>query len=142
MTHRLSSGHAPTRLVSLPTVTHSAPPPAGTDLTTRNRVGLALAGVLGLSDVVTLFAYLPDGATDPVAVVEAVLGVITVMAVAFAWFRRSRRGLRVAVVTRLLSLVPALPAFFYEGVPAHIVALVTVSLLVTLVAVALLLSRR
>ena len=117
-------------------------------LTTRNKVGVVLAVLLGLGDIAGLAALdvTPEpgeaGPPDAVLVFGAVLGVVTIVAGVLAWRRRSRGGLRVAAATRLLSGVLALPAFFVDGVPAPLVVASAVGLIVTLLAVTLLVSRR
>jgi hypothetical protein len=131
-------------------VTTTLPSPASTagTITTRNRVGIGLAVVAGLIDVIGLAALgvtpAPgeQGPPDAVLALGAALGTVTIAAATYAWIRRSRAGLRVAAATRLLSMVLALPAFVVDGVPAPVVALTAVSLLVTLATVALLMSRR
>lgn len=71
-------------------------PPTSAPLTTRNRVGVVLAVLLGLADVAGLAALGATPATgeegppDVVLVAGAVLGVVTVVAAVFAWVRRSR----------------------------------------------------
>lgn len=128
--------------------TVSAAAPATTPLTTRNRVGVVLAVLLGLADIAGLAALggtlAPgeEGPPDVVLVFGAVLGVITVVAAVLAWVRRSRAGLRVAAVSRLLSMILGLPAFFVDGVPNPLVVLAAVGLVLSLVTVALLVSRR
>lgn len=117
-------------------------------LTTRNRIGLVLAVLLGLGDLSGL-AFLgrtlppgEQGPPDAVLIFGAVMGVVTVVAAVLGWRRRARVGLRVAAAARLLSMVTGLPAFFVDGVPAPVVAFTAVAVLVTLVTVALLVSRR
>ena len=117
-------------------------------ITTRNRVGVVLAVLLGLVDVVGLLAlgYTPapgeQGPPDVVLIFAAVMGLITIAAAVIGWVRNSRGGLRVAAATRLLSMITGLPAFFVDGVPAALVVASAVGLIITLVTVALLVSRR
>ena len=99
-----------------------------------NKVGLVLAGLLGVADLTVLANPTPPGQVGPplgILVLDTVLGVITVVAVGLAWRSRS------------LSMVSALPAFF-AGVPAFLVALVSVFTVVTVATVVLMLmpSRR
>ncbi|MDQ3612076.1 MAG: hypothetical protein M4D85_10835 [Actinomycetota bacterium] len=122
--------------------------PTTTGLTTRNRVGVVLAVLLGLADIgsLALLGATPapgeQGPPDAVLVFGAVMGVITVIGAVYAWARRSRGGLRVAAAGRVLSAIGSLPAFFVEGVPNAVVVLAAVGLLVTLATVVLLVSRR
>jgi hypothetical protein len=117
----------------------------GSALSRRNKVGLVLAGVLGLIDLTNLFT-IPAESTDtpgpPVGVLVAgcVLGVITIVAVVHAWRTADRTGSRVAAGSRILSAVTALPALFVTGVPAWTVVVVAVYVVVTVVVIALILS--
>jgi hypothetical protein len=111
-------------------------------LTTRTRVGLVLAVVLGLADVVSAFFPTPDGEVGPplaIVILGGVLGLATLAAVAVAW-RSGRRGaLRIVAGTRVLSAITALPAFFVD-VPAALKLVVAVAVVLTVVCVVLVLS--
>lgn len=111
-------------------------------LSTANRVGLGLAAFLGLADCTALAFPTPEGEVGPptgILVLDLVLGVITLAAVAVAW-RTGRRGaLRVAAAARVLSAVTALPAFFVD-VEASVVLLVAVFVALTIATVLLLLA--
>ncbi|MCK2214685.1 hypothetical protein MF672_012900 [Actinomadura sp. ATCC 31491] len=98
--------------------------------------GLVLGGLLGVVDVVTL--PFGDGEHPPVAVAVAgaVLGLITLVGVVFAW-RGSRAGVVAVVVSRLLSGLTAVPAFFADGVPVAAMAAAGAGLAVTLGCIAL-----
>jgi hypothetical protein len=114
-------------------------------LSTKNKVGLVLAGVSGLLDVVGL-AALPHGDTAEqgppagVLVFAAIMGIVTVAAVVYAWRTGNRLGSRVAAGTRILSAITALPAFFVEDVPAALVIVAGVGTVITIVTVWLVLS--
>ncbi|MGI5243874.1 hypothetical protein [Dactylosporangium sp. CA-139066] len=112
---------------------------------TRNKIGLVLAVLFGLSDLITPFT--PAGATDqgpgapmPVLVADAVLGLVTLGAVVFAWRSASRVAARIVAGTRILSALTALPAFFVSGVPAPVVAIVAATVVLTVVCVVLVLA--
>jgi hypothetical protein len=112
---------------------------------TRNKIGLVLAVLFGLGDLSSPFT--PVGADDgqagppmPVLVADAVLGIVTLVAVVFAWRSASRVAARIVAGTRILSALTALPAFFVSGVPAPVVALVAVSVVLTIVCVVLVLA--
>ncbi|MFF4832919.1 hypothetical protein [Streptomyces sp. NPDC001315] len=119
---------------------------AVSSLTRKNKVGLALAGVLGLLDTAN-FLDIPAGDSDAagppaaVLVADGVLGLITVVAVLYAWRTANRTGSRVVAGSRILSAITALPALFVSGVPAWVVALVAVFVVLTVVVTALVLSR-
>jgi O-antigen/teichoic acid export membrane protein len=119
--------------------TSAGPVPA---LTTRNRAGLALAGLLGLADLVFLAFPTPEGEEGPpigILVLTAVLGVVTLVAVAVAWRSGNRAALRLTAVTRILSAVTALPAFFVD-VPAALKAGAAVLVVLAIVSVVLMLT--
>jgi hypothetical protein len=119
-----------------------------TAVTRRNRIGILLSGLLGSVDVATIsLADQPRsggeaGPPDSVIYGGALLGILTIAAGAYAWRRSSRLGLRAVALTRVVSLVLALPALLVEGVPAVYVAGTTFLMVLTLVAVSFLLSRR
>ncbi|MFJ2032430.1 hypothetical protein [Streptosporangium sp. NPDC087985] len=99
-------------------------------------IGLILAGLLGLIDVVTL--PFGDGEHPPfvVAVAGAVLGLMTLGGVVLAW-RGSRAGAVTVIVTRLLSGLSAVPAFFADGVPGEAMGAAAVGIVLTLGCIAL-----
>ncbi|WP_375430542.1 hypothetical protein [uncultured Friedmanniella sp.] len=106
-----------------------------------NKAGLVIAALLGLSDVISLASPTPSGEVGPptaILALDAVLGLITVVAVVVAWRSRSRGLVRLAAGARILSLITALPAFF-AGVAPALVALVAGFTVVTVAAVVLML---
>jgi hypothetical protein len=102
-------------------------------------VGLVLAGLLGLADIATL--PFSDGKHPPIpiAVAGAVIGLITLVGVALGW-RGSRGGIVTVIVTRLLSALTAVPAFFADGVPAPAIVAAAVGIAIALACVALVAS--
>lgn len=112
-------------------------------LSTRQRVGLGLCVLLGLFDVVGL-ALAPGageiGPPFPVVVFSFVMGLITLAAAVPAWRSGDRRAVLAVAVSRALSAVTAIPAFFVSGVPAAGVTIAAVGLLLTVVALVLLLA--
>jgi hypothetical protein len=116
------------------------------DMSLKNKIGLSLAGLLGLADILILFAGLqPDpgeiGPPFAVLVASSVLGLITLVAVVYTWCSRSRVGGRIVAGSRILSVISTLPAFLFDGVPSAVVVLAAVLVVVTVVAVTLVLSR-
>jgi hypothetical protein len=115
-------------------------------LTLKNKVGLALATVLGLIGV-SNFATIPaeesgtPGPPTAVLVSDGVLGVITVVAAVWAWRTASRTASRMVAGSRILSVITSLPALFVTGVPPWVVALVALYVVVSVVVLALVLSR-
>lgn len=114
-------------------------------LSMKNKVGLVLAGLLGLTDMASLLGPqpAPGEAGPPTAVLIAgtILGVITVVAVIYVFRTVSRTGSRIVAGSRILSMITALPAFFVDGVPAALVVLVAAGVVVTLLTVWLVLSK-
>jgi O-antigen/teichoic acid export membrane protein len=105
----------------------------------RKRVGLALLGLLSLTDLATL--PLSDGKHPPyaVAVISFVLGLAALVLVIRSW-RRPGRPVRLLVALRMASAATALPAFVVAGVPVG--AQVAATGLVVLTGVALALIAR
>lgn len=118
----------------------------GPTLSRKNKVGLGLAAALGLLDM-TNVAGIPASDSDTpgpptgVLVADVVLGLITVVAVVYTWRTANRTGSRVVAGSRILSAITALPALFVTGVPAWVVPVVSVLIVVTVVVIALVLSR-
>lgn len=101
--------------------------------------GLTLAVLLGLADLLAVTAIGSDVA-PPAGIVAlgGALGLITVVGAAAAW-RGRRGGVATVIVSRLLSAVLGVPAFFTDGVPRVILVIVGVGIVLTVVATALLL---
>lgn len=115
-------------------------------LTGRNKAGLVLAGLSGLVDLTSAFDLSGQDGDHPgpptaVIAVDVVLGLITLIAVGYAWRTGNRAGSRIAAAARILSVITALPAFFVDGVPAGLVAIVAAFVVLTVLTVALLLAR-
>ncbi len=128
------------------TTTLDATPTAPAPFSRANKVGLVVAGLLGVVDLASLANTTPPGQVGPplaILVLDSLLGLVTVVAVVLAWRSRSRGLVRLAAGARILSMLSALPAFF-AGVPAFLVAIVAVFTLVTVATVVLMLlpSRR
>jgi hypothetical protein len=109
---------------------------------TANKVGLVLAGVLGLVDTSGFFTSpTPAGQPGPpqgILVLDGVLGVVTLVAVVAAFVTLRRGWVRLGAGARILSMITALPAFF-AGVPDWLVALVSANVVLTVVTVVLML---
>ena len=109
--------------------------------TTKQKVGLAIAGVFSIANIPS-FLTAPDagevGPPLPILVIGSVLGVIGLVAVVMAW-RGNRVALRVAAGAIIVSTLTGLPAFFVD-VPMFVKALVAFSVLLTVLAVVLMFS--
>lgn len=108
--------------------------------TRTRRTGLLLFGLLSIGDLSTL--ALTDGSTPPypVAALDAVLGLGSLVLVVLAWRGRPRM-LAPLVVLRVVSALTALPAFFTGAAPAPAVVAAAVIVVLTVVGV-LLVGRR
>jgi hypothetical protein len=109
--------------------------------TLRNKIGLAIAVLLAIADVVSAFMPTPDGEDGPpyaILLICGVLGVITLVAVVPAW-RGNRSAARLAVGARILSALTSLPAFFVD-IPAGLLVAVSVSIVLTVVCAVLILA--
>ena len=111
-------------------------------LSTKNKIGLAIAGFMGLVDMGSVLTPTPEGEVGPpfaILVLGSILGVITVIAVVVGWAKANRGAIRVAAGARIVSVLTALPAFFVD-VPWFIKLLVTVAVVLTVISVVLMLS--
>ena len=112
-------------------------------LSTRLRIGLGIAALLGLLDCTSLFfpPTEPGQVGPPVGilVVGTLLGVATLVAVLVAWRTGRRTAIRVTALTRIVSVLLALPAFIF-GAPAEVQQLVAVFIVISAVAVGLMLA--
>jgi hypothetical protein len=115
--------------------------PASSLTTTKQKVGLSIAGFFSLINIPS-FLSAPDtgevGPPMPILVLTGVLGVIGLIAVVMAW-RGNRVALRVAAGAIIVSTLTGLPAFFVD-VPMFVKALVAFSVLLTVLAVVLMFS--
>ncbi len=116
-------------------------------LSPRNRIGLALAFLLGLIGVPMFLRDAPDpGVVGPptvVLVTESLCGLVTIVAVTIGWRLESTRAIRLASGAQIVSVLTAAPAFFLDR-PALNKLLLAILFAATLTAVVLMLtpSRR
>jgi uncharacterized membrane protein YfcA len=111
-------------------------------VSTRQKVGLVLAGLLSAANVPSVFFPTPDGQEGPpiaVLAISAVVGVIGLVAVVLAWRDGNRAAVRIAAGTLVVNVLTSLPAFFVD-VSAGIKLLTGVGVLVTIAAIVLMLS--
>jgi hypothetical protein len=99
--------------------------------------GLVLAMLLAVNDALLGTQQLGDG--DPVVFIILVCAVLTAVAVPFAW-RDSSSGRHTVVVTRVLSALTGLPAFFVADVPAVGVVMAAIGIVLALIVAALVYS--
>lgn len=111
--------------------------------TTKQKVGLALAGVYSLTNVPSVLGTPDPGQVGPpmsILVIGGVLGVVGVVAVVLAW-RGNGVALRVAAGAVVVMTLTGLPALFVD-VPMFVKALVGFSVLLTVLAVVLMFSAQ
>ncbi|MET0417651.1 MAG: hypothetical protein ABW022_16685 [Actinoplanes sp.] len=104
------------------------------------RFGLVICGLLGLLDIASVLGTGEDAAPVFVIVVSLVLGLITVGALIPAW-RGNRRGLLTVVVSRVVSALLGIGAFFDDAAPDWVRVMVVVAMVVTALAVVLVMPR-
>ncbi len=115
------------------------------NLSGKNKVGLGLAGLLGVLDIASYFLT-PDPSADmpgpphSIVLLDVALGVITVIAVFLAFRSPNKVNVGVTVTARVVSALTAVPAYF-AGVPSSILVLVTAFILATIVSVWLTFSK-
>ena len=122
------------------TMTTGAPARAGTN--TKQRVGLVICALYGLTNIPSAFVPTDTGDSEgpPLAilVVSSILGLVSLVAAIMAW-RGNRVSLRVAAGAMIVLTLTGLPAFFVD-VPMGIKALVAAGVVITVVAVVLMFS--
>lgn len=109
----------------------------------RQRIGLALAIVLSVGNIVSIAFPTPEGETGPpltVLVAGALLGVGGVVASIVGWRSGSRAAMRVVAGLLILMALGAAPGLFVE-IPPALKAAVGLTVAATIAAVALVLSR-
>jgi len=109
---------------------------------TRQKVGFVLVGMLSVGNIASVLTPTPDGqegAPMLILVIDALLGVVGLVAIVVAWRTGNRAAIRVAAGSVIVAMLTGLPAFFVD-VPVAIKALTGVGVLVTIAAVVLMLS--
>jgi len=109
---------------------------------TRQKVGFVLAGMLSVGNIASVLTPTPDGqegAPMLILVIDALLGVVGLVAIVVAWRTGNRAAIRVAAGSVIVAMLTGLPAFFVD-VPVAIKALTGVGVLVTIAAVVLMFS--
>ncbi len=109
---------------------------------TRQKVGIALAGVFSLLQIPSVLVPTPDGEDGPpffILVIGTVLGVVGVVAAVKAW-RGNSLANRILAGAIIVVTLTAQPAFFVEGIPAAVRILVGVSVAWAIAAVYLIFS--
>ena len=129
-------------------------------MTVRNKVGLGLAGLLGLADFAgpspaaigaALLFPQPGNESDPfsiggpaivvVIVVAVTIGLATIAGVVLSLVRRNRVGPRVIAAARVVAVAIVLPVFLLQGLEAWILVLASAAVILNITTVILVLSR-
>ncbi len=111
-------------------------------LTTRQKVGLGIAGLMSAASIPSVLFPTPDGETGPpiaILVLSTAVGIVGLIAVVIAWRSGSRAAIRVVAGSLIINLLTSLPAFFVD-LPAGLKLLTGVSVLLTVLAVFLMFS--
>lgn len=106
---------------------------------TRQKVGLVLAGLLNAISIPSVLVPTAEGETGPpfgILVLSTVLGVVGLAAVVVAWVRSSGPAVRVAAGCLIINVLATLPAFFVD-VSAGVKLAGAASSLLSILAVAL-----
>lgn len=101
------------------------------------RTGAGLATLVALVDLAGLFAFGIGTAPIAVVVTTGLLGAATLIGAVFAWQRRAW-GMWLAIVTRALSALGAIPVLFVPEAPKDAIPLALVLLFLTVIAIVLL----
>jgi hypothetical protein len=105
---------------------------------TPTTYGLAICALIGVIDIISLAGLgSDDGPPVIVTLSGAVFGVITLVGARMAW-RGRRSGVVAVIVSRVLSALSALPAFFVDDVPDWVPPVVGIFVVLTVVGVGLL----
>src|SRR5690242_6163047 len=123
--------------------TVAAVPRTSVAVTTRMKVGLVLAILLGLANIPFLFSPTPDGQDGPpyaVLVLSAVLGVVSVVTAVVAWRSGSRTAIRVTAATVIINAVTTIPALFAD-IDAGIKVAAAATILASVASVVLIFGR-
>jgi MFS-type transporter involved in bile tolerance (Atg22 family) len=103
------------------------------------RTGLILAGLLALSD---LFSFALGPQPLGVVIASTVLGVLTLIALVPAWRTGRRAAVTAVAVTRIVSALLAVPAFFVSDVAGGVKVVAGVIIVLAVVSTVLLFTGR
>jgi energy-converting hydrogenase Eha subunit B len=115
--------------------------PTRASLTGKQKAGLVICLIYGLTNIPAVLTPTPDGDTGPpmaILVVGSILGVVALVAAILAW-GGNRLATRVGAGAIIVLTLTGLPAFFVD-VPMFVKALVAFSVVLTVVAVVLMFS--
>lgn len=107
-------------------------------------IGLVLNALSGLAGLPTLVSPTTGPAPVVINVVTGLLGIVTLVGVVLVWRWRAGRvglGVTLIVVSQVLNVLTAVPAFFAD-IPAGYKAAIAAGVVLTLVGVVLVLPAR
>jgi hypothetical protein len=110
--------------------------------TTRQKVGLGLAGFYFVTNLPSVFEAAPAGKTGPpmsVMAVDSALALIGIVATVLAWRTMSRRWTGTLAAALVVTTLTSVPGLFVD-VPAFVKALVAAGIVWTLVVLVLVFS--
>lgn len=118
-------------------MTNTSMPPGTSKTRSRSfTAGLATCALLAVADVAMAFDVSDDAPPLPVLLSGALLGLLTLYGVRQAW-AGAPRGVTVIVVTRVLSALSGVPAFFVDDAPEWAPPVVAVCIVLTVAGVGL-----
>jgi hypothetical protein len=109
---------------------------------TRQKVGFVIAGLISVGNIVSVLFPTPDGQEGApllILVLDALLGIVGLIAIVVSWRTGNRGAIRVAAGSIIVAMLTGLPAFFVD-IPVEIKAATGVGVLLTIAAVVLMLS--
>jgi hypothetical protein len=112
-------------------------------VSTRVKIGLGLAILLGLANIPFVLSPTPDGQEGPPTVVlvfSLVIGVLSIITAVIAWRTGNTAALRITAACVIINALSSIPAFFVD-VDAGIKVAVAVTILVSVASVVLMFSR-
>jgi O-antigen/teichoic acid export membrane protein len=114
-----------------------------TTTTATVRAGLALSAALGLANIPFLVLDIDWGADEPpfaLLLLNAAIGMVSVVCAALAWNTGNRRLIRLNAAALIVNALMVLPGIFFES-PAFITIASAVIVVATVVAVVLTMRR-
>jgi hypothetical protein len=115
----------------------------GQRLGVKVKVGLALAILIGLANIPSIFAPTPEGEVGPpfaILVMATALGLASIVAAIWAWRTGSRLAIRLTAAAVIINAVGGLPGLFAD-IPLGLKVATAVATLMSIAAVVLMFSR-
>jgi hypothetical protein len=115
--------------------------PARARVTGKQKAGLVICIIYGVTNIPSVLTPTPDGDTGPpfaILVIGTILGAVALVAAVLAW-RGNRLAMRVGAGAIIVLTLTGLPAFFVD-VPMFVKGLVALGVVLTVVAVVLMFS--